>query len=217
MQEPNARPASERVRVRRKADRGRYDAELVHQALDEALICHVGFVVDGQPYVQPTIHARVEDQVYLHGAVGNRMLKVVASGEPVCLTATIVDGLVLARSALHHSMNYRSVVILGRGRDVKDLEERELASRRLVDHVVPGRWAHVRPPTPEELRSTRVVALPLAEASVKVRAGPPIDDKADYGLPIWAGELPLEVVPRPPVPDCELPLPAHVGDWVRPQ
>src|SRR5438270_3035570 len=209
-QDSGVTPPSERVRVRRRPERARYDTELVHQVLDESLICHVGFVFDDQPYVLPTIHARHGETLYLHGATSNHMLKVLSSGAPLCITTTIVDGLVLARSAFHHTMNYRSVVVLGTGYAVDDPEERDAAFRRLVDHIAPGRWPHLRPPTEKELRATRLVRVPLEECSAKVRSGPPVDDEADYELPIWSGELPLAVAASAPLPASGLPVPAHV-------
>ena len=189
--ETGAGPVTERVRVRRHPERGRYEREAVDAILDEALYCHLGFVVDGQPYVIPTIHARVGDDVYVHGAAASRMLRQVAEGVPVCLTATLLDGVVLARSVFSHSMNYRSVVVLGLAVDVTDLDEKLAALRAVVEHVVPGRWREARHPTPAELDATRVLRLPLTEASAKIRSGPPKDAAADLTLPVWAGELPL--------------------------
>lgn len=163
----------------------------------------MGFVERDQPYVVPTVHARIGSQLYLHGARANRMLTTLAGGAPACVTATLVDGLVLARSALHHSMNYRSVMVLGAAREVVGDEKPE-ALRAIVEHVAPGRWADVRQPTEAELVGTLVVALPIDEASAKVRVGPPLDDAADYALPAWAGELPLQLVAGDPVPDPRL-------------
>ncbi len=212
-------PASDRVRVRRQPDRGSYERDLVNAIFDEALICHVGVADARQPFVLPTIHARVGDVLYLHGAVGNRMLKLAAAAEPVCVTATIVDGVVLARSAFHHSMNYRSVMAIGRTRPVTDPEEKEAALRALVEHIVPGRSDEVRGGDRRELAATAVLALPLDEVSAKVRTGPPKDDEPDYGLPIWAGVLPLSLTPGEPAPDPVLdpsiPTPDHVASWSR--
>jgi nitroimidazol reductase NimA-like FMN-containing flavoprotein (pyridoxamine 5'-phosphate oxidase superfamily) len=192
---------SKRTRVRRLPERGAYDREAVHAVLDAALVCHLGFVVDGQPYVIPTIHGRQDDTVYLHGSPASRMLRGIKRGLDVCLTATVVDGLVLARSAFHHSMNYRSVVVLGRATEVADLDAKAEALRVVSEHVLPGRWDEVRKPNLTELKGTTVLALPIEEASVKARSGPPGDEPEDYELPIWAGVLPLRVEPEPPVAD----------------
>jgi nitroimidazol reductase NimA-like FMN-containing flavoprotein (pyridoxamine 5'-phosphate oxidase superfamily) len=188
------RPPSARVRVRRLPERARYEPSVIGEILEEALICHVGFVVDGQPYVIPTIHARDGDRLYLHGSAASRMVRTLKGGIAVCVTASIVDGLVLARSAFHHSVNYRSVVVLGRAIQVEDDAQKVLALRAIVEHVAPGRWDEVRGPTPTELRQTTVLEVPLNEASAKVRSGPPKDDEADLALTIWAGELPLGLV-----------------------
>jgi hypothetical protein len=209
-----------RTTVRRLPARGAYDAATVHAILDEALICHLAFVVDGQPFGLPTIHARVGEVLYVHGSAASRMLRTAAGGAPVCLTATLLDGLVLARSAFHHSMNYRSVVVLGRASLVEDLDEKRAALDAVVEHVAPGRSAEVRPPTPLELKGTSVLRLPLEEASAKVRTGPPVDDEEDYALPCWAGEIPLRLVPQPPVADPRLApgitAPPGVRDYRRP-
>jgi nitroimidazol reductase NimA-like FMN-containing flavoprotein (pyridoxamine 5'-phosphate oxidase superfamily) len=212
-----ASPPSERTRVRRRARRGAYEREVVDAILDEALVCHVGFVDQGQPYVLPTIHARVGDDLYLHGSPRSRLLGLARAGAPLCVSATIVDGLVLARSAFHHSMNYRSVVVLGPGREVAEAPEKATALEAVVDHVARGRGTEVRPPSPAELRATAVVAVALGEASAKVRRGPPVDDEDDYRLAVWAGELPLTWRPGPPRPDQRLepgvPVPASVLEW----
>lgn len=211
---------TQRTAVRRLRERGRYDRETVHAILDEGFVCHVGFVDGDQPYVLPTLYARVGETLYLHGASGGRMLRALTRGVPVCLTVTLVDGLVLARSAFHHSVNYRSVVVLGRPRAVTDLQERELAFRAIVEHAVPGRWAHVRPPSRKESAATALAALPLDEVSAKVRSGPVKDEEGDYELPVWAGVLPLRLVTGEPEPDGRLdpavPAPAHVTAWRRP-
>jgi uncharacterized protein len=209
---------TERTRVRRLPERAAYDRATVHAILDEGFVCHVGFVVDGQPYVVPTGYARVGETVYLHGSTGSRLG--LRSGMDVCVTVTLVDGLVLARSAFHHSMNYRSVMAIGRTRSVGDLGEKEAALRALVEHIVPGRSDEVRGADRRELAATAVLALPLVEVSAKVRAGPPKDDDPDYDLPIWAGTLPLALTPGDPAPDPVLdpsvPTPAHVASWSRP-
>lgn len=195
---------TERTRVKRLPDRGKYDAETVHKILDEAFVCHVGFVVDGQPFVIPTNFGRVGDIVYLHGSAASRMLKTLADGVPVCVTVTLVDGLVLARSAFHHSANYRSVVMLGKATLVENPEEKMRALESFTEHVVRGRWKDVRRPTELELKATTVLSLPLDEVSAKVRTGPPKDDAEDYSLPVWAGVLPLPVTPGAPVDDPRL-------------
>jgi nitroimidazol reductase NimA-like FMN-containing flavoprotein (pyridoxamine 5'-phosphate oxidase superfamily) len=212
-------PASPRTTVRRQRQRGVYDAATIEAVLDEALICHVGVVVDGAPVVLPTVHARRDRTLYLHGARANAMLRA-GDGAEVCVTATLVDALVLARSAFHHSVNYRSVVVRGPARAVTDPEEQRAALDALVEHVAPGRSAETRPPTDEELRTTLVLAVGLDEASAKVRTGPPLDEPEDHALPHWAGELPLAVVPGPPVPDPDVPagrpVPPSVTGWRRP-
>jgi nitroimidazol reductase NimA-like FMN-containing flavoprotein (pyridoxamine 5'-phosphate oxidase superfamily) len=197
-----AGPASPRVQVRRHADRARYDRATIHAILDAALICHVGVIVDGEPLVLPTGFGRDGDTLYLHGAAANRSLQAALQG--VCVTVTHLDGLVLARSAFGHSMNYRSVVVRGRARPVTDPEERGRALRAVVEHLVPGRWAEVRQPSPKELEATAVIAVDLAECSAKVRTGPPLDPASDRALPVWAGEIPLRTVAEPPLPDVDL-------------
>jgi uncharacterized protein len=211
---------TERTRVYRKPGRGSHERDLVHSILDEALICHLGFVQDGQPFVTPTIHARVGETIYLHGANANRTFRVLADGVPCCLTATLVDELVLARSAQHHSMNYRSAMVFGTAREVTDDEEKQRGLRAVIEHVAPGRSEEVRGPNQTELRSTKVLAMEIEEASAKVRTGQPADDEADLELPYWAGLLPLtlgtgEPVPAPDLPQ-DLPVPGHVTGWKRP-
>jgi nitroimidazol reductase NimA-like FMN-containing flavoprotein (pyridoxamine 5'-phosphate oxidase superfamily) len=191
--------------VRRKAERGRYDREVVDAILDEALLCHVGFAVDGRPWVIPTTFARVGDHVYLHGAVGNSALRTLAAGAEACVTVTLLDGLVLARSAFHHSMNYRSLVLFGQAEEVTDGDEKRAALLAIVDHMVEGRSGASRPPTAEELRATLVVRLAIDEGSAKVRTGGPVDDPEDLALPHWAGVIPLSVVRGEPVPDTATP------------
>jgi uncharacterized protein len=193
-----------RTTVRRLPARAAYDAATVNAILDEALLCHLSFVVDGHPFGLPTIHARVGEVLYVHGSAASRMLRTAAGGAPVCVTATLLDGLVLARSAFHHSMNYRSVVVLGRASLVEDLDEKRAALEAVVEHVAPGRSVEVRPPTPLELKGTSVLRLPIEEASAKVRTGPPVDDEEDYALPVWAGVLPLSLRPGAPVADPRL-------------
>jgi nitroimidazol reductase NimA-like FMN-containing flavoprotein (pyridoxamine 5'-phosphate oxidase superfamily) len=195
---------TDRTQVRRLPDRGAYDSETVFRILDEGFFCHVGFAVDGQPFVIPTGYARVGDTLYLHGSAASRMLRTLAGGVQVCVTVTLVDGLVLARSAFHHSVNYRSVVILGRATAVENLKEKMRALEAFTEHIVHGRWNDVRKPTESELKATAVLALPLDEVSAKVRSGPPKDDEQDYALPIWAGVVPLRIVSAPPVTDPRL-------------
>jgi nitroimidazol reductase NimA-like FMN-containing flavoprotein (pyridoxamine 5'-phosphate oxidase superfamily) len=192
---------TERTRVKRLPDRGKYDAETVHKILDEGFVCHVGFVVDGQPFVIPTNYARVDETVYLHGSSASRMLKTLSGGVQMCVTVTLVDGLVLARSAFHHSVNYRSVVMLGKATLVEQPDEKMRALEAFTEHIVRGRWKDIRPPTDLEMKATTVLAMPLEEVSAKVRVGPPKDDAEDYSLPIWAGVLPLHTTPAAPVDD----------------
>lgn len=193
-----------RTRVKRLPDRGKYDRETVFAILDEGLVCHLGFVADGQPYVIPTLFARVDEHLYIHGSAASRMLRTLSAGVQMCVTVTLIDGLVLARAAFHHSTNYRSVVVLGRATLIESREEKLKALEAFTEKVVRGRWADVRQPNESELKQTTVLALPLEEVSAKIRTGGPKDDKEDYDLPIWAGVLPLPVVPGAPVPDPQL-------------
>lgn len=207
MQRVEGRPdeaPSPRVRVRRHHERGRYDRSVIDGILDEALICHAGFVVDNQPYVIPTIHARDGDRLYLHGSAASRMLRTLKGGIPACVSVTIVDGLVFARSAFDHSINYRSVVVLGRAREVTDEAEKVNALRTIAEHIAPGRWDEVRPPAPPEIKQTTVLVMGLEEASAKVRSGPPKDEEDDLDLPVWAGELPIRMAAGEPVDDPSL-------------
>jgi len=176
-----------RTKVKRHPERGDYERETIDAILDEGLICHLGFVVDGQPFVIPTIHARDQDTLYIHGSPGSRMLRTAKEGVDVCVTVTLLDALVLARSVYNHSMNYRSVVVLGRAVELTDREEKLRAMQRVVEHIIPGRWEDARQPSAAEIKGTTILALPLAEASAKIRSGPPIDDEADLTLPVWAG------------------------------
>lgn len=194
-------PVTDRTRVRRLPTRGAYDTSTIHAILDEALLCHVGFVVDGSPVVIPTIHWREGDTLYFHGSAASRMLRSLRDGVDACVTVTLLDGLVLARSAFHHSMNYRSVVVFGKARPVTDDAEKLRVLDSLVEHVMRGRAKEVRPPNEIEMKQTLVLALPIEEASAKVRAGGPVDDEEDYALPVWAGVLPLTLTPGAPVPD----------------
>ncbi len=190
-----------RTTLKRLPQRGAFDRESINQILDEGFICHVGFAVDGQPYVIPTGYARAGDRLFIHGSQASRMLRTLGQGIDVCLTVTLIDGLVLARSAFHHSMNYRSVVVFGRATVVDEREERLSALRALSDHMIPGRWVDVRKPSERELQLTTVLSLPLAEASAKVRTGPPLDDEEDYELPVWAGVIPLRLIADSPIDD----------------
>src|SRR6185295_1583688 len=198
-------PQTERTTLKRLPKRGVYDRELVYAILDEGFICHVGFAVDGRPFVIPTGYARVEDQLYIHGSQLSRMLRTLSQGIEVCVAVTLVDGLVLARSAFHHSLNYRSVVIFGRASIVEEKEAKLAALFAFSEQVVPGRWNDVRQPTDRELNGTTVLSLPLLEVSAKVRTGPPIDDEDDYALNVWAGVLPLRMVAGEPIKDARLP------------
>jgi nitroimidazol reductase NimA-like FMN-containing flavoprotein (pyridoxamine 5'-phosphate oxidase superfamily) len=195
---------SERTRVRRAPARARYERATIDAILDEALIAHLGFAVDGQPYVIPTLQARVGDTVYVHGSAASRAIRTLGAGAPACLTVTLVDGLVLARSAFHHSMNYRSVVVLGEARSVREPDEVLIALEAFAERVAAGRWREVRPPNRQELKGTRVLAMTLDEASAKVRSGPPVDDEKDYALDVWAGVIPLTLVAGTPVDDPRL-------------
>jgi hypothetical protein len=200
---PTSAP-TERSRVRRAPSRADYDRSTIDAILDEGLVAHLGFAVDGQPYVVPTLHARSGDVVYVHGSAASRMVRSLASGTPACLTVTLLDGLVLARSAFHHSMNYRSVVVLGQARLVEGDAERCEALRVFTERLVPGRWDDVRPPTRQELKGTQVLAMGLSEASAKLRRGGPVDDDEDYALDVWAGVVPLALQRGEPVPDERL-------------
>ena len=195
---------SQRTKLRRQPKRGAHDRETIDAILDEAKVCHLGFVHDGRPAVIPTLHARVGDEVLIHGSAASRALRALATGLEVCLTATLIDGLVLARSAFHHSVNYRSVVLYGTARPLREPEELERALEAFTEKLVPGRWADVRWPTRKELKGTAALALPIAEGSAKVRTGPPIDDDEDYGLDAWAGVVPTRLETLPPVPDPQL-------------
>jgi nitroimidazol reductase NimA-like FMN-containing flavoprotein (pyridoxamine 5'-phosphate oxidase superfamily) len=210
---------TERTQVKRLPKRGTYDRETVCSILDAGFVCHVGFNAEGQPYVIPTNYGRAGDTLYLHGSPASRMLRTLSGGVPVCVTVTHVDGLVLARSAFHHSVNYRSVVILGTARLVEDPAAKMEAMRIFTEHVLKGRWNDVRRPSEQELKGTMVLALPLEEVSAKLRTGGPVDDEADYALPVWAGVLPLETVAQPPQPDARLksdtPLPPYLKNYSR--
>jgi nitroimidazol reductase NimA-like FMN-containing flavoprotein (pyridoxamine 5'-phosphate oxidase superfamily) len=212
-------PKTERTTLKRLPKRGVYDRQLVYGILDEGFICHVGFAVDGRPFVIPTGYARVDDQLYIHGSQVSRMLRTLEQGVPVCVTVTLVDGLVLARSAFHHSVNYRSVVVFGRASMVDDREAKLAALLAFSEHVIPGRWDEVRVPYEQELKATTVLSVPLVEVSAKVRNGPPLDDEEDYALNVWAGVIPLQVVAGEPISDPRLPegieLPPYALNYTR--
>jgi len=212
--DPAAKPATDRVRVRRMHERGAYDRAAIDAILDAMPIAHVGYVLDGAPFVTPTLQWREGDHVYWHGSAASRMLES-TDGAEACVTVTIVDGFVMARSAYHHSVNYRSVMLLGRAHAVRDPAEKEARLRAFVEHMFPGRWDMLRAATPLELKATMVVGMPITEASAKVRTGPPKDDEEDYALPIWAGVLPVGMQMLPPIDDplltAGLVPPAHVG------
>lgn len=198
-------PQTKRTTLKRLPKRGKFDRESVYEILDEGFICHVGFAVDGHPVVIPTGYARVDDNLFIHGSQASRMLRELQTGVELCLTVTLLDGLVLARSAFHHSMNYRSVVVFGKATLVDDETEKLKALRALSEHMIPGRWDDVRQPTEMEIKMTTVLTLPLEEASAKVRVGPPIDDDEDYDLNIWAGVVPLQLIAKEPIADPRLP------------
>lgn len=204
---------TERTTLKRLPARGSYDREVVHQILDEGFICHVGFVVDGRPVVIPTGFARIDDKLYIHGSQASRMLRTLKIGVDVCVTVTLVDGLVLARSAFHHSINYRSVVMFGQAALVEVQQEKLAALVAFSEHVVRGRWDDVREPTEQELKATSVLVLPLEQVSAKVRTGPPLDDEEDYELAVWAGVIPLRVVAGEPVADPRLPETISAPDY----
>lgn len=210
---------SARTRVIREPHRGVYDRDTVNQILDEGLICHIGFVADGQPYVIPTIYGRDGNVLYVHGSVASRMLRNLERGVPVCITVTLTDGLVLARSVFNHSMNYRSVVILATATRVDDPAEKIAALRAVSEHVVPRRWNDARQPTEKELKVTSVLRIPIEEFSAKIRTGPPIDDESDYSFPTWAGVIPLETKTGAPIPDerCQREFPEYLRNYSRKQ
>jgi uncharacterized protein len=208
-----------RTRVVREAHRAVYDRETAYRILDEGFLCHVGFVVEGQPFVIPTSYGRKGANLYIHGSAASRMLRQIKESVPVCITVTLLDGLVLARSVFNHSMNYRSVVVLGKATLVDDPEEKLEALRLLSEHILPGRWADSRQPNPSELKQTSVLRLPIEEFSAKVRLGPPIDDEEDYSFPTWAGVIPLEIIAGAPINDTRLDpareIPAYAKHYTR--
>ena len=210
-----------RNRIKRLPKRGQYDRATLYRILDEALICHVGFVEHHQPYVIPINFARVDDRILLHGAKASRLLKHIAAGHPICVEATLVDGLVLARSVFHHSVNYRSAIVFGKGQLIQDEQEKLAALQAVTEHMIPGRWQEARLPNRKELNATSVVSIKIEEASAKVRTGPAVDEEEDYALPVWAGILPLQEMPSLPVRDDvqseEIPLPGYIARYSRTQ
>jgi nitroimidazol reductase NimA-like FMN-containing flavoprotein (pyridoxamine 5'-phosphate oxidase superfamily) len=218
---PTTRPTGDRVRLRRKRERGSHERAAIDAILDEALIAHLGIADEhGQPFVIPTLHARSGDVVYLHGSPAGRTLRALSAGAPVCLTVSLLDGLVLARAAMHHSANYRSAMLLGEATVVESAAEKLTALEAIVEHIVPGRWSEARTPSENELKATSVLALPLEEASAKIRTGPPMDDEEDYDLPVWAGVIPIVSETCDPQPDPRLapgtPTPKSVTAYRRP-
>jgi nitroimidazol reductase NimA-like FMN-containing flavoprotein (pyridoxamine 5'-phosphate oxidase superfamily) len=207
-------PKTDRTTLKRLPKRGYYEHETVYAILDEGFICHVGFIFEGKPIVIPTGYARADDNLYIHGSQASRMLRTLSEGIDVCVTVTLVDGLVLARSAFHHSINYRSVVVFGRATLIADPAEKSSALLAFSEQVIRQRWADVREPTENELKQTTVLCLPLTEASAKVRTGPPIDDEEDYTLPVWAGILPLQIVAGEPIKDPRLPEGIEVPEYI---
>jgi nitroimidazol reductase NimA-like FMN-containing flavoprotein (pyridoxamine 5'-phosphate oxidase superfamily) len=212
---------SPRTTVKRVPQRANYETETIYQILDEGLVAHIGFVAEGQPFVIPTAYGRVDDTLYIHGSPASRMLRTLQQGIDVCVSVTLIDGLVLARSAFHHSMNYRSVVVFGKASLVEDAEKKLAALKAFTEQVILGRWEQVRSPSRNELAQTIVLSLPLTEASAKVRIGDPIDDEADYQIPVWAGQIPLKLTATTPINDSRLDpqikVPAHLSNYTRPQ
>ena len=204
-----------RTELRRLPKRGSHDPKTIYEILDAAFLAHVGFNVNGQPFVTPTLYGREGEKLYLHGSAANRMLRELETGVPACVTVTLVDGLVLARSAFHHSMNYRSVMAFGTARKIDEPARKTLALRVISEHLIRGRWDDVREPTEKELKATAVLEFAIEEASAKIRTGPPLDDEADYALPMWAGVLPLSLTAGAPIPDPRLPSAVDVPEYVR--
>jgi nitroimidazol reductase NimA-like FMN-containing flavoprotein (pyridoxamine 5'-phosphate oxidase superfamily) len=216
---PDSLSPTERTRVIREPERGHYDRETIYKILDEAFLCHIGFSVDGQPYVIPTLFARVGDALYFHGSAASRMLRNLSGGIPVCITVTLTDGFVLARSVFYHSMNYRSVVALGNATLVDAPDEKLAAMHAFTEKILPGRWNDVREPSEQEFKATSILRLPLTEVSAKIRTGPPMDEEADYARAVWAGVIPLRLTPGAPIRDerCDpsIPLPDYLENFRR--
>ena len=210
----NQLPQTSRTTLKRLPKRGSHERETINQILDEGFICHVGFAIDGQPLVIPTGYARVDDKLLIHGSQASRMLRALKTGIDVCVTVTLIDGLVLARSAFHHSMNYRSAVIFGRATLIEDREAKLAALFALSEHIIPGRWKEAREPNEAELLQTTVLSLPIEEASAKIRTGPPLDDEEDYAMDVWAGVLPTRLRTEDPIADPRLPADIEIPDYV---
>src|ERR1700682_1626637 len=212
---------TEKTKIRRKPDRGSYDRELIYSILDEAFVCQVGFIADGQPFVVPTNYVRVGDKLFLHGSTASRLLRTLGSGAPFCLSVTLLDGIVLSPTATGHSVNYRSVVVMGKAEPIEDPQAKLAAMRDFVEYVIRGRWDTVRPPSEQELKGTMVLAVPLVEASAKVRTGFAVDDDEDYASPAWTGVLPMKWTALAPIPDPrgnpEIPVPKNILHYSRPQ
>jgi nitroimidazol reductase NimA-like FMN-containing flavoprotein (pyridoxamine 5'-phosphate oxidase superfamily) len=208
-------PKTLRNKVKRHPERGQYDSAAIYAIVDQALICHVGFCQGQQVYVIPTLHARQEDRILLHGAKGSRLLRHVEAGGEVCITVTLVDGLVLARSVFNHSINYRSAVLFGKGTLIEAEAERLKALEAFTERIMPGRWQDVRPPSAVELKQTTIVAVAIESASAKVRSGPPKDDEDDLALPVWAGVVPLRQISEAPIADPQLPAEIEIPDYIR--
>ncbi|MDB9527028.1 pyridoxamine 5'-phosphate oxidase family protein [Oscillatoria sp. CS-180] len=212
-------PVTDRSKVKRLPKRGQYDRALINQILDEALVIHVGFIANNQPFVIPMGYGREGDRLYIHGSTASRMLQNLQQGIDVCVTATLLDGIVVARSLFHYSMNYRSVVLFGRATLVEGEAAKTHALKVLAEHMVPGSWEQARKPKPQEVNATTVLAFPIEEGSAKVRTGDPKDDAADHSLPIWAGQLPLKLTPGSPIPDpqlaADIPIPEHLLNYHR--
>jgi uncharacterized protein len=212
---------TEKTKVRRKPDRGNYDRETIYKILDEAFVCNVAFVADGQPYVVPTNYVRVGDKLLLHGSPASRLMKTLSSGAPFCLSVTLLDGIVFSPTAMGHSVNYRSVVVIGKAEIVEGHEAKLAAMRDFVEYVIRGRWANVRPPTAQEIAATMILAVPLVEASAKIRTGFAVDDAKEYASQAWTGVLPFKWTPgepiRDPRGDASIPMPTNIQKYSRPQ
>ncbi len=208
---------TKRTKLGRLPTRGSHEPETIHAILDAAFLAHVGFQMEGQPFVIPTLYGRDEDKLYLHGSAASRMLRGLDTGLPACVCVTVVDGLVLARSAFHHSMNYRSVVAFGTARKIEGAEEKTRALRIISEHLIAGRWCYVRGPSDKELKATAVLEFSIEEASAKIRTGPPVDDEEDYSMPVWAGVLPLRLEAKTPVPDPRLAASVKLPLYVLPK
>lgn len=206
-----------RTKIKRLPKRGNFERETIYKILDEGFVCHVGFAVNDQPFVLPTAYARADDTLLIHGSAASRMMRAMASEIDVCVAVTLVDGLVLARSAFHHSMNYRSVVVFGKAKIVSDETEKTNALRAFTEHIVPGRWSEIRPPNKKELKGTLVLSLALSEASAKIRTGAPVDDEEDYALDVWAGVIPLKLSAQKPIADAKLKsdikIPSYISNY----